>query len=120
MADVGRGNDMTGRFKAAMERFRRNRSNAARIQDFVTIRKALMLCKPCEHRLPSGWRKMWEYRVLPGYHCEGRCDYCQEHGALTMLVPEDGGYWQQHMSIGTISENWRQQQIAVRDRRRVR
>jgi hypothetical protein len=80
---------------------RRGKSGSSVISDFLTLRRTIFLCASCEHKMPYRWLRRWEYRVIPGLHSAGtRCDNCQlDNCATNIYVPEDQGYWQEHLAV---------------------
>ena len=102
------------------ERIRRRKSNAALITDFAALKKALMLCSTCVAKLPQRWMSRYGYRLLREMHTQGRCDYCQTYDTCDIFHHEQGGYVEEWDRLGLIETAIKNQQITIRDKRRVR
>jgi len=98
---------------------RRRKSNAALIADFIALRKALMLCHSCEHRLPARWKSFYTYRLLPGFHGGGRCDMCRVDQPGNLYLPEDDTYMTGMVKNQRVMDNARRQQLARRAGKRI-
>lgn len=113
----------TGRLKQWArpgERWRRRRSDAAMLSDFMALEKCLLLCLSCQRKMPHGWTGRYGYRCLHAFHTDGSCDYCKTYQSCDLYHQMEGGYYQQWNQQTTLLENARQQQIAIRDRRRIK
>ena len=76
---------------------RRRHSNAAHLADMMALRKALLLCQSCEHKLSQRWVQRADYRLLPSFHGAGRCDGCRCEAPGNIYLPEEDTYmtgWQ--------------------------
>ena len=94
---------------------RRRRSNASMVADFLSLRKALMLCASCEARMPRRWLSLYTYRLLPSFHGVGRCDMCRVEQPGNLYLPEDDTYMTGWVKNERIVENARRQQQMLRD-----
>lgn len=100
---------------------RRKKSNASLVSDFMSLRKALYLCATCEWRMPMFWKRKYGYWRLPGFHGdESRCDSCQDYQPGNLYLSEEGGYLQEYFRTETIHNNARDQQLTIRDGRRIK
>ena len=78
------------------------------LADFMALKKALMLCGPCEARLPQRWMARYGYRLLRNMHTSGRCDLrgreCVGYGACNIYHHEEGGYVAEWDRLRTIEK----------------
>ena len=106
---------MLGRVK------RRGKLGSSVIANRLELRASVFLCKPCENKMPVQWLRQYEYRVIENMHADGtRCDACQSITSTNVFVAEDQGYWQQQQRLDGITQRSREQQLMVRDGRRIR
>lgn len=103
------------RMKAVLGRFRRRRSNAAMLSDYISLRKAVTLCGRCESQMPRGWLSRVVYRLLPSFHGAGACTRCQEDGPCNIYLPEEDVYMTSYAAGHRLQGRAVQQQRAVRD-----
>lgn len=102
-------------------RVRRRKSNAALVSDFIALRKPLFLCKSCQWRMPVFWKRRYGYWSIAGLWADScRCDSCQRTEACDIFHAEGGGYLEEHFRADAIQGNAGDQQIAVRDGRRIK
>lgn len=100
---------------------RRKKSNASLISDFMDLRKPLFLCKSCQWRMPVFWRRRYGYWKIAGFWAEAcRCTACQQTEPCDIFHAEGGGYLEEHFRADAIQGNARDQQVAVRDGRRIK
>jgi hypothetical protein len=79
---------------------RRGKSGSSVISDFVALRRSIFLCAPCVHKMPYRWMTRWEYAMIAGLHSTGtRCDSCQAITETDIFLPEEGGYFQEHLAV---------------------
>lgn len=100
--------------------WRRSRSNAAMIQDFMALKKCIGLCQSCESKMPWRWEGKYGYRLVHNARSEGCCDFCREHALCNLFHHVEEGYckqWEEH--AGIVSRAL-EQQIAIRDKRRIK
>ena len=102
------------------EWWRRRRSNAAMIQDFASLKKAILLCKSCEGKMPWRWQDRYGYRKLHDMHTEGNCDYCRTYQSCDLFHHVEEGYFRQWEEQTGILTRAREQAIAIRDKRRIK
>ena len=107
-------------WKQPWETWRRSRSNAAFLSDFAARQKTILLCLPCQHKLPSRWQRRLGYRELRQMYCDGFCDYCKAWSACNVFHHEASDYTKEHDRLGAIEQSIHQQRITIRDKRRVR
>jgi hypothetical protein len=107
------------RWKLPWETWRRTRSNAAFLSDYVARQKPILLCLPCQARMPRRWQSRLGYRELRQMFCDGHCDYCKGFAACNLFHHELGDYTKEHDRLGAIEASIQQQRIDIRDTRRV-
>jgi hypothetical protein len=100
---------------------RRGKSGSSVISDFLTLRKTVFLCASCVHKMPYRWLTRFEYRVIAGLHSTGtRCDSCQmDNQATDIFVPEEGGYFQEHLAVHRHAKRTAAQRVQLRAGQRV-
>jgi hypothetical protein len=91
------------------------------VRDLMALRKTLILCASCEHKMPRRWESRYNYALVKGFHAEqAACDYCRDDfTAANMYMAVDGSY-HQAMARATRSvreTRARERAAAVRDRR---
>ena len=114
------GGGMARLWKQPWETWRRRRSDAAMISDRAARHVTIMLCAPCEAKMPHKWTERLGYRMLHNMHTEGHCDYCRTHASCNLFHHMEEGYYQQWDAQTATLEAARHQQIAIRDKRRIR
>ena len=107
------------RWKQPWETWRRSRSNAAFLSDYAARQKPMLLCLPCQKKLPIRWQARWGYRELRQMFCDGHCDYCKSYSACNLFHHALGDYTREHDRLGAIEQSITQQRIEIRDKRRV-
>ena len=106
---------MLGRVK------RRGKLGSSVIANRLETRNSVFLCAPCLHKMPALWLRQYEYRQIENMHADGtRCDSCQDITSTDVFVAEDQGYWQQQQRLDGITKRSRDQQITIRDGRRIK
>lgn len=77
-------------------RWRRPDGLASMVTDLVALRKTLILCASCEHKMPVRWESRYNYSFVKGFHAEGSaCDYCRAQTSVNMYCAVDGAYHQE-------------------------
>ena len=107
-------------WKHPWETWTRRRSDAAMISDKASQHQAILLCASCEAKLPKKWTARYGYRLLHNMHTEGHCDYCRTYASGNLYHHEDEGYCRQWVQQTAHLDAAREQQIAIRDKRRIR
>ena len=106
---------MLGRVK------RRGKLGSSVIANRLEMRTSVFLCKACENKMPAQWLRQYEYRVIENMHAANtRCDACQNMDSTNVFVAEDGGYYQQQQRLDGITKRSRDQQLTIRDGRRIK
>lgn len=76
-------------------RWRRPDGLASMVRDLIALRKTLILCSSCEHKMPHHWDSRYNYAFVKGFHAEGSaCDYCRAQTTANMYCAVDGAYHQ--------------------------
>lgn len=69
----------------------RRQSNAGAVDDFVQLRRAMIMCNACAvYRMPGRWMERYGYTQLHGWRVPGACDYCQQKLECWVYVREEG------------------------------
>ena len=69
---------------------------ASMVRDLIALRKTLILCTSCEHKMPRKWESRYNYNFVKGFHAEGSaCDYCRAQTPVNMWCAVDGLYHQE-------------------------
>src|SRR3990167_3876040 len=67
---------------------------ASMVRDLIALRKTLILCKSCEHKMPRKWESRYNYALVRGFHAGGTAGvYCPQNGlqpAVNMWCAGDG------------------------------
>jgi hypothetical protein len=101
-------------------RFKRRRSNAAMVSDYLALRKAVLLCASCAWRMPYRWLSRYTYCKLPGFHGHGACTKCQEVQSGDLYLPEDDIYMTNWHENKKTEDAARRMRIAMSEGRRLR
>jgi hypothetical protein len=101
---------------------RRGKLGSSVVANRLELRTSLFLCASCEYKMPAGWRKKYEYRLLPDMHGDHvRCDACQGVGPANIYHPEGPGtYTDEYQRLARIEQAATAQPFQVRDHRRIR
>lgn len=100
---------------------RRGKLGSTVLANRIELRQSLFLCATCERKMPTGWMRRYEYRLIPNMHSEHtRCDACQQLDSANVFTAEDQGYFQEYQHLQGIATRAAAVQVAVRDHRRVR
>jgi hypothetical protein len=76
--------------------WRRTQGIATLVADLIQLRKTLILCHACEHKMPRHWESRYNYAFVKGFHAEGSaCDYCRTQTTVNMYCAVDGAYHQE-------------------------
>lgn len=77
-------------------KWRRPDGLASMVRDLIALRKTLILCASCEHKMPRRWEGRYNYQLVKGFHAEqAACDYCRnDWTAANMYCTVDGPYHQ--------------------------
>src|SRR5437870_2033366 len=89
-------------WKQPWETWRRSRSNAAFLSDYVARHKPILLCLPCQAKMPSRWQSRLGYQELRQMFCDGNCDYCKFYSACNLFHHEASDYAREHNRLGAI------------------
>lgn len=69
----------------------RKQSNAGAVDDFVQLRRAMIMCNACAiYRMPGNWMRKYGYTHLSGWRALNTCDYCQQRTQCMVYVREEG------------------------------
>lgn len=98
---------------------RRAIADAAMVSHYAALQKPILLCLTCEAKMPRKWTERYGYRVLHDMHTEGECTYCRTYLSCNLYHHVEGDYCQEWVRHDQIRDAARQQQLLVRDRRRV-
>ena len=61
--------------------------------DMISLRKTLLLCKSCEHKMPRRWGERYGYDFVQGYYAEcAHCTRCRRAEPTNMYVAREGRY----------------------------
>ena len=106
-------------WKQPGEAWRRLRSNAAFVSDFLARHKPLMLCAGCEQKMPGTWMSRYGYRLLRQFHGDGHCDYCKGFASCNIFHHEAEAYCQEWDRLARIEAAIAAQRVTIRDKRRI-
>jgi hypothetical protein len=102
-------------------KWRRPDGLASMVRDLIALRKTLILCATCEHKMPRRWELRYDYALVKGFHAEmAACDYCRnDFTATNMYCAVDGAYHQEMIRAQrSIQETRARERAAMaRDRR---
>ena len=74
-------------------KWRRKDGLASFLRDLISLRKTIVLCFGCEHKMPRRWTEKYDYALIRGFHGEGAvCDYCRQHNTVNMYQTVMGKY----------------------------
>ncbi len=77
-------------------KWRRPDGLASMVHDLIALRKTLILCHSCEHKMPRRWESRYNYAFVKGFHADGAaCDYCRMQTTANMYCAVDGPYHQE-------------------------
>lgn len=107
-------------WKKPSETWSRRRSDAAMIYDRAARHVTILLCATCERKMPRTWGDRLGYRLLHHMHTQGHCDYCRTWESCNLFHHMEEGYYRQWEAQTRIVQAARDQQIAIRDKRRIR
>lgn len=85
--------------QTSVARLPRTQGRASFLEDFIQLRKTLLLCHFCaKSRMPRNWTAQHDYEEVSAWHSIGACDLCRSETSLTVFVPTEGAYWKGVMS----------------------
>lgn len=99
--------------------WRRRIADAAMLSHFIALKKTILLCASCEGKMPHKWFEHYGYRLLHNMHSQGSCTYCRKFESCNMYFYWNERYVQEWDAMERIHTHARDQQLAIRDKRRI-
>lgn len=101
-------------------KWRRKEGLATFLRDLIDLRKTIVLCYGCEHKMPRRWTDKYDYALIRGFHGEDAvCDWCRHHNTVNMYQTVIGKYHENMLlmqrSVQETQE--RERQMFMKDRK---